>query len=898
MLYDELTVVSKYSVGEKFKEKADGKVEILKNLNPTLVMRPYQREALGRFFFYCEDFPTGQRPIHLLFNMATGSGKTLIMAANILYLYTKGYRNFIFFTRLGNIIQKTKANFLDPHSSKYLFADKIVIDNKEIKVRDVENFEGSNGDDINIIFSTTALLHSRFTYPRENVMTYEDLKDKKIVLLADEAHNLNAETNEKHSKAEEEDKHNWESTVINILHANSHKQNILLEFTATARLEQEYREVLEKYKDKAIFRYDLKEYRLDGYSKEVRTLQINAPVMERALSAIIISQYRRKVAEKHNISLKPVVLFKSNRVTAPKVVEPLEGKNPTVVVSSEFKHAFHQLISDLNEKMIEQQTKIQNETLNKAFQFFKLHGISHYDLVNELKTDFSPESCLTVDDDKDVEEKQILLNTLEDPNNEIRAVFATEKLNEGWDVLNLFDIVRLYNSRDARANKPGKTTVQEAQLIGRGARYYPFIIGEHTDLYRRKFDADTSNELRILEKLYYHSVTNPKYIQELEGVLVREGIIPSKTVEREVKIKPEFKLTGFWKDGLIFLNSQKIDTGEKVFNLADAKAEFNHNDEKNIYALPTREALEKDIFDETDFVGVKVNTEIKEFKLLDFGVHVLRIALSKIPIGKFNVLNKVFGNIESVSQFITDPNYLGGIKIKVKGTPEQLSNLLQIEKLSVALFVLDKVLENARKEKKQYYGSKEFKAQLLNEVFQKDKVIQLDGESNRAQPMKDFDFLAKPWFAQNEIWGTSEEETFLRFIDEMMSNLETKYQEVALIRNEFVFKIYSFDEGQPFYPDFVLFLKEKETNNEHVYQVFIEPKGDEFLDAQKTFEQSKEGWKQNFLQQIEKEHKVDFRLENRDFKLIGLPFFNEGNVNPDLRESFERTFEGQLSLTE
>ena len=898
MLYDELTVVSKYSVGEKFKEKADGKVEILKNLNPTLVMRPYQREALGRFFFYCEDFPTGQRPIHLLFNMATGSGKTLIMAANILYLYTKGYRNFIFFTRLGNIIQKTKANFLDPHSSKYLFADKIVIDNKEIKVRDVENFEGSNGDDINIIFSTTALLHSRFTYPRENVMTYEDLKDKKIVLLADEAHNLNAETNEKHSKAEEEDKHNWESTVINILHANSHKQNILLEFTATARLEQEYREVLEKYKDKAIFRYDLKEYRLDGYSKEVRTLQINAPVMERALSAIIISQYRRKVAEKHNISLKPVVLFKSNRVTAPKVVEPLEGKNPTVVISSEFKHAFHQLISDLNEKMIEQQTKIQNETLNKAFQFFKLHGISHYDLVNELKTDFSPESCLTVDDDKDVEEKQILLNTLEDPNNEIRAVFATEKLNEGWDVLNLFDIVRLYNSRDARANKPGKTTVQEAQLIGRGARYYPFIIGEHTDLYRRKFDADTSNELRILEKLYYHSVTNPKYIQELEGVLVREGIIPSKTVEREVKIKPEFKLTGFWKDGLIFLNSQKIDTGEKVFNLADAKAEFNHNDEKNIYALPTREALEKDIFDETDFVGVKVNTEIKEFKLLDFGVHVLRIALSKIPIGKFNVLNKVFGNIESVSQFITDPNYLGGIKIKVKGTPEQLSNLLQIEKLSVALFVLDKVLENARKEKKQYYGSKEFKAQLLNEVFQKDKVIQLDGESNRAQPMKDFDFLAKPWFAQNEIWGTSEEETFLRFIDEMMSNLETKYQEVALIRNEFVFKIYSFDEGQPFYPDFVLFLKEKETNNEHVYQVFIEPKGDEFLDAQKTFEQSKEGWKQNFLQQIEKEHKVDFHLENRDFKLIGLPFFNEGNVNPDLRESFERTFEGQLSLTE
>ena len=201
-----------------------------------------------------------------------------------------------------------------------------------------------------------------------------------------------------------------------------------------------------------------------------------------------------------------------------------------------------------------------------------------------------------------------------------------------------------------------------------------------------------------------------------------------------------------------------------------------------------------------------------------------------------------------------------------------------------------------RKEKKQFYGTPEFKAHLLKEVFHKDKVIQLDGDSHRAQEMRDFDFSTKPWFAQNEIWGTSEEEAFMRFIDEMMTKLESKYQEVALLRNELVFNIYSFDGGKPFYPDFVLFLKEKKTNKEHVYQVFIEPKGDEFVDAQKTFEQSKEGWKQKFLLQIENEHKVDFQLENRDFKLIGLPFFNEGNVNPDLRESFQTSFEQQLSL--
>ncbi|MDP1760469.1 MAG: DEAD/DEAH box helicase family protein, partial [Candidatus Woesebacteria bacterium] len=394
------------------------------------------------------------------------------MAANILYFYQQGYRNFIFFTRLGNIIQKTKANFLDPKSKKYLFADKIIIDGREIKIKEVDNFEGVNGDDINIIFSTTALLHSRFNFARENVLTYEDFAEKKIVLIADEAHNLSAETNNKHSKTEEKDRGNWEYTVMRILNANSRKENALLEFTATARLEQEYPEILEKYKDKAIYRYDLKEYRLDGFSKEVRTLQINAPIMERALSAVIISQYRRKVAEKHKIALKPVVMFKANRVTPPKEKAEARGNNPQVVVSGEFKIAFHGLINGLNENLLKQQKQIQNETLQKAFQFFERQKISLENLAEEIKSDFAPEKCLTVDEDKDLEQKQIQLNSLEDQNNEIRAIFATEKLNEGWDVLNLFDIVRLYNTRDeskAKAGrKPGKTTVQEAQLIGRG----------------------------------------------------------------------------------------------------------------------------------------------------------------------------------------------------------------------------------------------------------------------------------------------------------------------------------------------------------------------------------------------------------------------------------------------
>ena len=65
--------------------------------------------------------------------------------------------------------------------------------------------------------------------------------------------------------------------------------------------------------------------------------------------------------------------------------------------------------------------------------------------------------------------QQSVLNSLENPNNPIRAIFAVHKLNEGWDVLNLYDIVRIGETEKRNASK---STIAESQLIGRGARYY------------------------------------------------------------------------------------------------------------------------------------------------------------------------------------------------------------------------------------------------------------------------------------------------------------------------------------------------------------------------------------------------------------------------------------------
>ena len=87
---------------EEFGKRAITKIEIPNyisdNLKPGYGEREYQKEAFQRFIlFYNEDFEGKPRkPFHLMYNMATGSGKTLIMAGLILYLYEKGFRNFLF----------------------------------------------------------------------------------------------------------------------------------------------------------------------------------------------------------------------------------------------------------------------------------------------------------------------------------------------------------------------------------------------------------------------------------------------------------------------------------------------------------------------------------------------------------------------------------------------------------------------------------------------------------------------------------------------------------------------------------------------------------------------------------------------------------------------------------
>ncbi|EAJ7721413.1 DEAD/DEAH box helicase, partial [Campylobacter jejuni] len=389
---------------------------------------------------------------------------------------------------------------------KYLFKENINIDSKNIEINIINNLSESKDDCINIYFTTIQALFSLFKNERENSLSFEDLKDKKLVFLADEAHHLNSDTK---SKNENEIKEGWEAIIKRAYESNN--ENLLFEFSAT--IPQEFN-VLEKYQDKIIYEYTLREFCKDGYSKRIFLVKYDNDSLEhRFLGAVLCSLYRELLAQKYNIVLKPVVLFKSESIKE----------------SMQNQEKFIDFIDNLESLHIEDFYKNINkesDLLNKSLEFFKKEYQNTYakTIVNFLKNNFKTLYMLNTNDDKELEKNQILLNSLEEKDNQIRVIFCVDKLNEGWDVLNLFDIVRLGNKKASKT-----ITTKEAQLIGRGARYYPF----KSDLFdfddefkfKRKYDSDLENELNALEKLTYHTRNDVEFIKQLNESMNKEGLL-------------------------------------------------------------------------------------------------------------------------------------------------------------------------------------------------------------------------------------------------------------------------------------------------------------------------------------------------------------------------------------
>lgn len=279
--------------------------------------------------------------------------------------------------------------------------DKIVIDNQVMNIQEVSDLSNRPKDGINIVFTIIKKLQTYLNIPREIRLSYEQFENISIVLLADEAHHLNEGLN----KSEKEDNESWTTTIENI--RKLAKKSSIFEFTATIDLSN--KDIAKKYEKSLIFKYDLKEFRLDKYSKDVLFHLVDSNIEIRMLQAIIISQYRKKIALKYGINLKPLVMFKSQKIAENEVNKKL----------------FIEMLSSLSEDDILNQKQLiniqngKNSILQKAFNFFEVENISTIDLIEELKEEFRLERLIIIDGKTKNSETLQKLNTLEKIENEV-----------------------------------------------------------------------------------------------------------------------------------------------------------------------------------------------------------------------------------------------------------------------------------------------------------------------------------------------------------------------------------------------------------------------------------------------------------------------------------------------
>ncbi len=777
-----------------------------------------------------------------MFEMATGSGKTLVMAGLILECCKQGYQNFIFFVNSTSILEKTKLNFTDSASSKYLFSENITINDENTEIKSINNLNESQTSTINIYFSTIQGLFSLFTKAKENAINIEDLKDQKLVFLADEAHHLNTETKKKLSDAEFSEKHNWESVVKLALEQN--KDNLLLEFSVTI---PNGKSVKDKYENLKVITYTLKEFSEDKFCKNIYSLSYENKELEtRFLGACVSSLYKELLAQHHNIeNFKPCILFKSERIEDSKE-------------NQEHFNAFLENLSPLDLENFFNHSR--NAFFKDAKNFFDKQ---HYtpNLAALLQTKFKKSVQINTNNEKELEKGMLLLNSLEDRQNPKRVIFSVDKLNEGWDVLNLFDIVRLKNKASQ------KDTTKDAQLIGRGARYYPFSYNDfkpsRIEFYQRKFDF--SNPLSALERLDYHAIYDSEFIAKLKKELQDLGLgfvnekqtIPLTPTKRfkcyyasNTKDKNKNLFNKDYTDP-VKVKLQSLHVPLFAFGVREKKVDFKEeNKGDKTYYIP--HTLDK----------IPINYFLKALNLKNLDFKTLKKAFKKHA---FN--NKV--------EFIE--RYISQLKTNFHKNQKFDDNKTL---LKLAVYIIENLKGTLLKEQDKYDVS----ALELKEFETHNRSL------SASELEKDIPLYEWLLFKDMRKLDSDLERKFLDFINDHKEVLDKKFKEWCVLRNDHFteLKVFCNIENSPYYaqgfePDFILFAQ---THSDEFlgFTCYMEAKGEHLKHSN--------AWKEEFLEMLEN---AALKSHNKKLDLKGLPFFTLHNsvVNSEFKTAFNQIFKDQ-----
>ncbi|ENW2861501.1 DEAD/DEAH box helicase family protein, partial [Neisseria gonorrhoeae] len=428
-------------------------------------------------------------------------------------------------------------------------------------------------------------------------------------------------------------------------------------------------------------------------------------------------------------------------------------------------------------------------------------------------------------------------------------------------------------------------TVSEKQLIGRGVRYFPFAF-EGKQPNKRKFDNDMQHELRILEELFYYTHDEQsRYITELKNELRKDGYLPEKDDDKVLatfKLKSEFADNKDFRELLIWAN-KKIPNPNAKSNNADS---LQANPQTLSFQVHGNQLLQETQFtaDENDETARQIGTQnnfTQTIKMSEMERHIFNKALhikGKNSQSLFH-FDRLQSKLDIQNRNELQNKLLKDWQIEFLGL-EQDKQVRPDDKLAGCLKILEMVEKHLNESDIPFIGTKEFTPKKLWEIFgtPKQKWVKKDDIKTAIATQND-------WYVMDNFAGTGLEEALIQFISARLGDLKSQY-DVHLIRNEEVFKLNNFADGEGFMPDFVLLLKDKQKSSSDSvddflhYQIFIEPKGGHLVEN--------DSWKEAFLKSITVEYGRDKILQKNTphYRLIGLPFFTDHQKNGQFTELF------------
>ena len=565
-------------------------------------LRPYQMDALylvDYFFKIPNNRPEKgelletinkeekvQAPF-LTFEMATGSGKTMLMGATIYLLNKKqGIKNFLIITPAStDIYQKTIRNF-SLNNKDTVWADDtpftfnlITGDNYK------DNIDYDESRDANIFifniskFGTNAVNTEKMWESSiwkdddgNNVGIKQYLKNKKLVIITDESHHA-------------------QSIVAKKIIKNFYPRAVL-EYTATA---VEAVKNQDKKNQQVVYRYDIRRFLEDGHGKLVRAIAL-ANDFKKSKEDILQNE-RFKLATLFLIHiLKKRSLSMDGKTKNLKPIAFIKVKEDTKYTEKVFDYIKNELSSDISILKIVLD-KIKKQELDITDLLKELLENEYQNDLSEIATEIQKIANTSIfyhgKSDSETTKKFNEISY-----NEVEVVVYMQRLDEGIDMPNIYTMAVI---NDTESNF--KTSVK--QIIGRGVRL-------NKD--KREYDDSNNHLLQQVEKLHIVCDQGKNFEEIIESIQKEFGLNDKYFSSEKAKTKknnrvnsellkgkyvPHIKASVKVKQGVSLMELVK-DEHSIVDNYLEVSTFVNDNEKRYLKYRPNTFFVEVDVFSEKD----------------------------------------------------------------------------------------------------------------------------------------------------------------------------------------------------------------------------------------------------------------------------------------------------------